>query len=258
MGFPLIIAIGGVISGFLATLFYKVILEPVIDIIGKYKKIHNRELIDEILNPLQRSTLKHKDFKIWIDRLELLENLAICEKGDIYKWAFQHLQHKDYSDILISFQIVETWIVEINIKLKNLDAYIDSKINEKYRKDFAHYIWDIVQTAFYEDTDVDCIKIKEVKDNNIYIYRNKKDSFRIPCIFDEEKTKKLVLKLIERKEFISQLEIIQEEYNELRKEFRERFQGTFLKKLMVDYKRKGKLKGRCKDCSRLVKYFGDC
>ena len=66
------------------------------------------------------------------------------------------------------------------------------------------------------------------------------------------------MKLIEQKEFKNQLETIQEEYNELRKEFKKRFQDTFLKKLIDDYEKKDKLKGRCKDCSRLVKYFGDC
>ena len=57
---------------------------------------------------------------------------------------------------------------------------------------------------------------------------------------------------------MSQLESIQEEYNELHKEFDKRFQKTFLEKLIVDYERKGKLKGGCKECSLRMKLFGDC
>jgi len=220
-----------------------------------------KEMIDKILKPLQSSILKHKDFKVWIDKLELLENLAIYKKGDVYNFAFQHLQHKDYLDILISFQMVDAWIGELNIKLKNLDVYIDGKIDEEDRKNFAHQIWDIVQIAFYEDAIMDYLKkIKKIEDGQIHIARNENEYYdlKIPCIFGEEKTKKLVLKLIGQKEFMSQLESIQEEYNELHKEFDKRFQKTFLEKLIVDYERKGKLKGGCKECSLRMKLFGDC
>ncbi|MCJ7571667.1 MAG: hypothetical protein MUO82_07300 [Candidatus Thermoplasmatota archaeon] len=177
-------------------------------------------------------------------------------KRDEFIWAKHHLQHKSYSNILTNLEKVNELIGNLNIKLKNLEEHMDNKIDTQYRDGLSHYLGDIVQSVFYNDTEVDYIKIKEVKENEIHILRNETECIKIPCIFGVEKTKEVISNIIEQLEFKKRLLEIQNINNELKKDFWEPFE-KFLKLILDNYERKSKLKGRCEECSRLYKYF-DC
>lgn len=241
----IIILVGGSI------IFY--VIKKIIESILDKKRKHKKELIEEILKPLTLLGIRYdyKDFREWIDGLEILE-----KKGDLFVWAFKHLaSSKKYKVILSYFTKAKEFIEDLNDKLSKLKLYLDDNIKSSDREIIPHISKEIIRYVFIQDTDVDCIKIKEVRDKNIYVYRNNKDTFRIPCILGVEKTTKLVSELIEKKEFLNQLEQIQEIDRNAKKELNE-FTGQ-LKTFLDDIKHNFKLKGRCEECSRWYKYF-DC
>ncbi len=209
-------------------------------------EMHKKELIHEILNPLTLLDIKYdyKDFRKWIDGLEVLK-----EKGDLFDWAFQHLQSSEkYKVILPYLNKAKDFIEGLNSELSNLKLYLEENIKESDRKIIPYISKKMVRSVFFEDTDVDRIKIKEVKDKNIYIYRNKKDTFKIPCIL-YEKTEKLITEIIEQKEFLNQLKEIQRIDGNAKKEL-DKFTGT-LKTFLKDIEHNYKLEGKCDKFSYL-------
>lgn len=250
MGVPLIILIAEVVLAFFLGIFYSEMIKPYINDIRETKKVHRKKLIDEILRPLTFLSIRYdyKDFRVWIDGLEVLE-----EKGDLFVCAFKHLEScKKYNVILPSFETSKIDIKELIAKLKELKLYLNDNIEMNDREIIPYISREMVRSVFFEDTDVDCIKIKEVKDKNIYIYRNNEDTFRIPYIL-YEKTEDLISGIIEQKEFINQLKKIREIDRNAKKEL-EIFTGQ-LKTFLEDIEHNSKLKGKCEVCSLQIKLF---
>jgi len=236
----------GTISMLIGLVIYRYI-ETKLNRRKERKESHRKELVERILKPLQLSIIKHKDFKVFIDDLEKLE------KQEEFSFVFQHLQHTDYSSILTSWKNSKGLIKDLNKKLEELETYIDSKVTKKYKSDLSRYIWDLVQTAFYEDTKMDYLKIEKIEDKSIVIPRNERDGLKIPCIFGETKTKNFLSKII-NPEFRNHLKEIQEKNNKLNKEFKGKFQ-ELIKGIVYGINNKEcELKGGCKICS----FWKDC
>ena len=123
----------------------------------------------------------------------------------------------------------------------------------KYREDLNHQIWDITTIAFYEDAKIDYIKIEMIEDKMMIIPYNEESGIKVHCTLGENKTKSIISKIL-NKDFRKKLKDIQKNYNDLRIEFKEKFQKPLDKLIHNINNNKEDLKGKCDKCS----FWGDC